>query len=620
MKKSKMTMLGVMSVSALLVLAGCKGDPSTTSSLESAEATSEAHVHTADTEWHHDENNHWHLCTGCGEKMNVAAHSFEETVVAPTDDAQGYTLHTCACGYTFKDNYTDKQYAISFDGGDYGYVIGLPEKAKKGETVSFKVTVESGYEASSVLATAGEATLELTGSLREGFTFTMPSADVAVKVETRGAYFELAPVDKDVVVVQPEYEYATPRKLGDFIGGFVVDGKIYTGTSLYARAGAKVNILSNYIANTDNVSFTADGVALEAEELTYLVTTGEGEEAKTEEHLYNTFAFVMPNHAVVLGVTAEERAFQVEVEAPDYVTTLLYTKDKDGTKHELTAGIHGGMGPVYLDVALDGEHQDGNYAIDGVSYEYQTASGYEINPRKNTGSVTKDSDGTYSYPVTSYTSYYGSIKLVVSVLEAKYVGASWVGEYGGSEFYGSTGGTSGYTISATSFGKIIVGGGYSKKNYNVISVDETKGKIAVSNVAGATEPSTYAFYDGDVLMANYYDTRLDDFSDMFIAIRNKSNSDITWEKSTGGKLSKDGAIYIVAKDKTSGAELGNVLYVLNEIYINVTITYDEGYTSVNATSNFSAYKNGELVKHFELAKGASSSSSDDDGGWGDYEY
>lgn len=619
MKKSKMTMLGVMSVSALLVLAGCKADPTTPSSSENVEASSEVHVHTADAEWHHDENNHWHVCTGCGEKMDVAAHSFEETVVAPTDDEQGYTLHTCACGYTFKDKYTDKEYAVSFDGGEYGYVIGLPEKAKRGETISFKVTVESGYEASSVLATAGEATLELAGSLREGFTFTMPAADVAVKVETRGAYFELAPVDKDAVVVQPEYEYATPRKLGDFIGGFVVDGKIYTGTALYARAGAKVNILSNYIANTDNVSFTADGVALEAEDLTYLVTTGEGEEAKTEEHIYKTFAFTMPNHAVVLGVTATEKAFQIEVEAPDYVTTLLYTKDSEGVKHELTTGIHGGMGPVYLDVALDGEHQDGNYAIDGVSYEYQTASGYEIKPKTVTGTVTKESDGTYSYPITSYTSYYGVIKLAVSVLEAKYIGASWVGEYGGSEFYDSTGGTSGYTISATAFGKIVVGGGYSKKNYNVISVDETKGKIAVSNVANATEPSTYAFYDGDVLMANYYDTRLDDFSDMYIAIRGKSNSDITWEKSTGGKLSKDSAIYIVAKDKTTGEELGNVLYVLNEIYINVTITYDEGYTDVNASSNFSAYKNGELVKHFELAKGASSSSSDD-GGWGDYEY
>lgn len=281
MKKSKLTMLGVMSISALLVLAGCKGDPVT--SVESSAPSSEVHVHTADTEWHHDENSHWHLCTGCGEKMDVAAHSFEETVVAPTDDAQGYTEHVCACGYTFKDNYTDKEYAVTFDGGDFGFAIGLPSKAKKGDTVSFKVTVESGYEAASVVASTGEATLELTGSLKEGFSFAMPASDVSIKVETRGAYFELAPVDKDAVVVKPEYEYATPRKLGDFIGGFVVDGKIYSGTALYARAGAKVNILWNYIANTDNVSFLADGVALEEEDLTYVVTTGEGEEAKNRE-------------------------------------------------------------------------------------------------------------------------------------------------------------------------------------------------------------------------------------------------------------------------------------------------------------------------------------------------
>ena len=64
MKKSKMTMLGVMSVSALLGLAGCKADPTTPSSAENVEASSEVHVHTADAEWHHDENNHWHVCTG----------------------------------------------------------------------------------------------------------------------------------------------------------------------------------------------------------------------------------------------------------------------------------------------------------------------------------------------------------------------------------------------------------------------------------------------------------------------------------------------------------------------------------------------------------------------------
>ncbi|GEM_PF-4185181 len=609
MKKSKLTMLGVMSVSALLVLAGCKADPAT--SAESSTSTSVIHVHTADTEWHHDENNHWHLCTVCGEKMDIAAHSFEETVVAPTDDTQGYTKHVCACGYTYTDNYTDKQYAIAFDGGDFGFAIGLPTKAKKGETISFKVTVESGYEASSVVASAGEATLELAGSLKEGFSFTMPADDVAIKVETRGAYFELAPVDKDAVVVKPECQYATSKKVSDFIGGFVVDGKIYTGASLYARAGSKVNILWNYVAIADNVSFTADGVALEEEDLKYVVTTGEGEEAKAEEHIYKSFAFTMPNHAVVLGVTAEERTFQIEVEAPDYVTTLLYTKDEDGNKTEVT-GIHGGMGPVYLDVAFDGEHQNGNYLIDGVSYEYQTATGYEINPQKLTGSVFKNGGEAYSYAINTYTSYYGSIKLVVSVLEAKYTNASWVGVYGGSEFFGGSGGTSDSTITANAFGKITS----TNNKYNVVSVNETAGKIGVSTTANATEPSTYAFYDADVMMVNYYE-RLNDFTDMYVGIRNKENSDITWEKSEKGSMYDSGAIYVVAKDKTSGNELGNFLKAGKDLYLNVTVTYDEGYTAVNSSSNFSVYKDGKLLKHYEYANGSSSSSSDD-GGWGDY--
>lgn len=610
MKKSKLTMLGVMSVSALLILSGCKSDPVT--SVGSSTPTSEVHVHTADTEWHHDENSHWHLCTTCGEKMDVAAHSFEETVVAPTDDTQGYTEHVCACGYTFKDTYVDKQYAISFDGGDFGFALGLPTKAKKGETISFKVTVESGYEASSVIATAGEATLELTGSLKEGFSFAMPGNDVAIKVETRGAYFELAPTDADAVVVKPEYKNASERKVGDFIGGFVVDGKIYKGTSLYARAGAKVNILSNYIANTDNVSFTADGVALEAEELTYVVTTGEGEEATTEGHIYNTFAFTMPNHSVVLGVTAEERTFQVEVEAPDYVTTLLYTKDSEGNKTEVT-GVHGGATRVYLDAVLDGEHKD-DYGIESVSVEYETRSGYENKEGSMTkNSVFTDSAGSYYYDVNSYTSYYGPIKFVVHTLEAVYKNSPWVGEFGGAEFYGSSGGTSGYKISANAFGKISVS---YFKSY-VKSVDETTGKISMADKEGAAEATRDAFYDGDVLMFNYKSS-LTDHSDMYVGIRGKSNSDITWEKSKNGSMNDSGAIYVVAKD-SSGKELGNFLKAGADLYLNVTVTYDDGYAAVNGSSNFSVYKGGKLLKHYEFASGSSSSSSSDDGDeWPDW--
>ena len=50
-------------------------------------------------------------CTVCGkvETVTIAktAHKYVNTVVKPTETAQGYTLHTCTkCGYSYKDNYT----------------------------------------------------------------------------------------------------------------------------------------------------------------------------------------------------------------------------------------------------------------------------------------------------------------------------------------------------------------------------------------------------------------------------------------------------------------------------------------------------------------------------------
>ena len=38
----------------------------------------------------------------------ASGHDYEETVIAPTETEQGYTLHTCKrCGDSYKDNYTD---------------------------------------------------------------------------------------------------------------------------------------------------------------------------------------------------------------------------------------------------------------------------------------------------------------------------------------------------------------------------------------------------------------------------------------------------------------------------------------------------------------------------------
>ena len=49
-------------------------------------------------------------CSGCGTTEGVAlGHNYAASVVEPTVDAQGYTLHTCQnCGDSYKDSYVDK--------------------------------------------------------------------------------------------------------------------------------------------------------------------------------------------------------------------------------------------------------------------------------------------------------------------------------------------------------------------------------------------------------------------------------------------------------------------------------------------------------------------------------
>ena len=65
------------------------------------------HTHKAGTEWKKDESYHWHECVGegCGEKMDVAPHSWNEGVLTqqPSCKSTGIKIFTCTvsgCGAT----------------------------------------------------------------------------------------------------------------------------------------------------------------------------------------------------------------------------------------------------------------------------------------------------------------------------------------------------------------------------------------------------------------------------------------------------------------------------------------------------------------------------------------
>ena len=81
----------ILGLAATMLLAGCGG-----------------HKHSFDSAWKHDETYHWHAAT-CGhdEVSEKGKHTFEDKVIAPTDDEDGYTTHTCSvCDYSYKDTPT----------------------------------------------------------------------------------------------------------------------------------------------------------------------------------------------------------------------------------------------------------------------------------------------------------------------------------------------------------------------------------------------------------------------------------------------------------------------------------------------------------------------------------
>lgn len=599
MKNKKIIGLGILAASGILALAGC----------------SEAHTH-ASEEWKHDSENHWKVCSADETIFDMEAHSFSKSEVAATDEADGYTLWTCSCGYTYKDAYTQKTYGITFEGNDLAYAIGLPTEAKLGAKVEFKVTVESGYEAYAVTASYGEGenatVVELDGSLAEGYEFTMPAAAVTIKAEARGAYFLVSAKDLSKVVIEPEAENASNRTVSDFLGGFVVDGKVQTGKQIYVRAGAKVNILYDYVAKAENVAFYVNDEELEYEACT--VVTKEGKEAEgdtpavaEETATYATYAFIMPNQNAAIDVTATEKAFDLTVEAPDYVTTLLYTMDEDGEKTEVTK-MKGGMGKVYLDVALDADHSGGDFKIDGVTASYITFSGYTI--AKNgeavegtpqTSTTTSSNEGkTYSYDVSSYTAYKQEIKLVVKVLEATYKNAAFLGNWGGTEIYGATVYSWGAkTVTINHFGEFDNIWSYSSnaKPLQVVNHDAENKTFELQT----TSPGYYyhARYDENLLVVTYTTSTTDNFAtagDYYMLIKDKKYSDITWTHSGSFYYS---VAYFEAQD-SEGNRLGNFLSAGGDVYLNVDVQLDEGYTEISKSSNFGVYKNGTLLKHYDF--------------------
>lgn len=88
------------------------------------------HEHTFEDEYAYNEEYHWHDAT-CGHDVvsGKERHSFNDVVTPATEEAGGYTTHTCrVCGYEYTDNETQPlalvRIRVADNKADTGYQIG----------------------------------------------------------------------------------------------------------------------------------------------------------------------------------------------------------------------------------------------------------------------------------------------------------------------------------------------------------------------------------------------------------------------------------------------------------------------------------------------------------------
>lgn len=489
----------------------------------------------------------------------------------------------------------DTSIAITFEGKDLAFAVGLPEKANQGDTVNFRVTALSGYEIVDVKVTDenGEE-VTLTGNKNSGFSFVMPSTQVKVSATAQGAYFHVDMLDKSKVVITPENYASGQKTVSSFIGGYIIDNsdKIQTGDYVYARAGQEVAILVNQVWFADGLKVTVNNEEVEKENyIVYDEVDPEAEEGTepTIKYEYNAYKFTMPNENVSIDVTSSgEKAINVVSEENEKLTTNVY-KLVDGEK-VTTSQFYAGE-TAYVDVTLKDAYV-GKNLVKTCKYNYSSVSSYNVKTTDTSSSASSKVSGTYYYSVTSFTNYTTDITLSFELQESKYENKEFVGSYFGKEFY-STKFPDSYKRSITidNFGNALIDSS-TKGEIDATTLDETNKSFKIT----AGYSSYYMHYDGKIAWMPYSGTST---NDIYVLIKGVTSwDDITLNKNSDASMyddntSKKYLVFVEFVDNSTSNVIGNIVKVDGAIYLNVTLKNgDTTYTPADVTvaSNFDIYK------------------------------
>ncbi|MGI6173609.1 MAG: Ig-like domain-containing protein [Christensenellales bacterium] len=176
-------------------------------------------------DWVYDENEHWHVCSVCHDRVDIAPHAFIDTVKDATCTEGGYTTRTCECGYSYRANETEP---LGHLFGEW-VVVTYPTKTKVGTA---KHTCER----------CGE---EETKDIPIPTAVNLPESSITLGV---GLTYEIVP-DLEPEDSATTYTYSTSnRRVATVDGNGVVEAKkvgtaritVKTATGKSARLTVKV--------------------------------------------------------------------------------------------------------------------------------------------------------------------------------------------------------------------------------------------------------------------------------------------------------------------------------------------------------------------------------------------
>ena len=318
-----------------------------------------AHTHTYATAWSYDDVNHWHVCTGCEEKGDLAAHVYDREVVA-----EGYLAseasYTEAAKY-FKSCVCGKKGTETFDNGEAlgakenqvlladGVVLG---KTYDGEayTLSAEAFTKNGD---------GAITLEYKGAGETEWSSAAPvnagSYEVRVSVASTAEW----------KAAQATFEFTIAKKQLTISGTTVAD-KVYDGNdTATVTAGTLAGLVSG---DETSVGVMATGTFASKD-----VAYGLGVEEQDVTVSYALTGALANNYLAPVGETLQAKI------NPKTLSNVNLTKVYDGHgRFERTAltveqGLIAGESiKIYVDAigANAGVYKDGNEDEDFDFNEY----------------------------------------------------------------------------------------------------------------------------------------------------------------------------------------------------------------------------------------------------------